>query len=45
MERPNREDYIRQSTIMELISKLEVYIDFLEAKIKLIKAYGDEENN
>ena len=34
MKRPNRKDYINKATKSKLIADLELYIDYLEDKIK-----------
>jgi hypothetical protein len=34
MKRPNRKDYIKKASIIQLLADLEIYIDYLEAENK-----------
>jgi uncharacterized Zn finger protein (UPF0148 family) len=40
MKRPNRKDYINKATKVQLIADQELYIDYLESKIKQLMLGG-----
>tara|TARA_R100001377_G_scaffold80548_1_gene59530 strand:+ start:1745 stop:1963 length:219 start_codon:yes stop_codon:yes gene_type:complete len=40
MKRPNRKDYIKKASIIQLLADLEIYIDYLEAQAKQLILSG-----